>query len=602
MDAALLVGKPNCGKTLLFNKLTGLSQKVANFPGVTVEIKRGSFDNIELVDFPGTYSLSALTIDEKVAVDQFSVALANQKVKVVVCILDATRLERSLVFALQAREMALKSGKHIIFALNMMDEIKLNNLEIDVKSLAIDLKVEVIAVSAKSGEGVETLKNKIKDLSILELLHAAEFVPPSNYIDEARALYKKYGPDAKIFFKGQNRFDKFFLSSWLGGPLFLMIMLVLFQSIFTWSEPLMGLTEDAVAWLSSLVTMNLNDGILKDFLNDAIFGGLGSFVVFVPQIVVLTFIIGILEDSGYLARAALICHRPLSFFGLSGRSFIPFLSGHACAIPAIMAARTIESPRKRLITILTIPLTVCSARLPVYALLTTVLIADEKILGGLVGYRGIAFFGLYLFGLICALIVSSFLNKFMTKKEKDTPFIIELPPYRMPGLKPLLYKASNAGWAFLTRAGLVIFTVTVIIWILGYFPQNDQGLAGSYLGSMGHFIEPLFSPLGLDWKYGVAIITSFAAREVFVGTLGTMFGMEGADENIDGLAAQVSASGLTLASGFALLVFYAIALQCVATVAVIQKETGSKTKAWGIFAAYFVLAYGLGFVTYSILA
>jgi len=351
--------------------------------------------------------------------------------------------------------------------------------------------------------------------------------------------------------------------------------------------------ENLIGLTATFVTDLTGPGMLADFLNDAIFGGLGSFLVFVPQIMVLTLIIGMLEDSGYLARAALICHRPLSYFGLSGRSFIPFLSAHACAIPAIMAARTIESPRKRLITMLTIPLMSCSARLPVYALLVAVLIPDTTYLGGLINLQGTAFFGLYFFGILTALMVSLVLSgsKLNDDEKSDMPFILELPTYRLPHWKPLIHRVMSSAKQFVYRAGPIIFMVSLAIWLLGYFPTGSGGLQNSYLGIIGHWIEPLFTPLGLDWRYGVAILMSFLAREVFVGALGTLFGIDGADENIAGLAANIQADGLTFGAGMGILLFYVVALQCVATVATLKAETGSTKLITALVIGYGVLAY-----------
>ncbi|MCJ8275656.1 MAG: hypothetical protein MJK18_02350, partial [Bdellovibrionales bacterium] len=268
-----------------------------------------------------------------------------------------------------------------------------------------------------------------------------------------------------------------------------------------------------------------------------------------------------LEDSGYLARAAMICHRPLKFFGLSGKSFIPMLPGHACAIPAIYAARTVESPRRRFITILTVPLMGCSARLPVYALLIAAFIPSTTILGGLIGLQGLVFFSLYLLGILTALVVSLVISKTSMTQQSDSPFILELPPYRIPNLRPLISRSLQSSWQFVSKAGSIIFTVTLVVWVLGYFPNGSGQLDSSWLAYLGRAIEPALQPIGLDWKYGVAVLTSFLAREVFVGTLGTMFGIEGADENMGGLIESLQDSPLTLASGVALLVFYAIALQ-----------------------------------------
>ncbi|TDJ09385.1 MAG: ferrous iron transporter B [Deltaproteobacteria bacterium] len=600
MDNVLLIGKPNSGKSLLFNQLTGLKQKVANFPGVTVEIKSGSFDNIGLIDFPGIYSLTPLTKDEEIALEKFREAIEKNDVSGVVCILDATRLERSLVIGLQTLNYAKENNVPVIFALNMMDEIQANKSSIDVNSLSRELEVEVVPISAKKKVGLDILKSEIKNM----LKSPNDYLPGNvwkgnDVLVKSRELNQTYGPKTDVILKKQNFLDKIFLNNFWGGIMFALIMIFLFQAIFTWATPLMDLVELTLAWMGQVTSSVLPDGVFKDFINEAIFGGVGSFLVFVPQIFILTFIIGILEDSGYMARASIICHKPLSFFGLSGRSFIPYLTGHACAIPAIFAARTIESPKKRLITILTIPLMACSARLPVYALLIAVLIPNKTFFGGVFGYRGLAFFLLYFFGLAVALIVSGLLSKTI-KSEADTPYIVELPPYRMPTLIPLVRKSISAAWAFFSKAGPIIFMVTLVVWVLGYFPNGSGNLENSWLSHIGQFLEPIFKPLGLDWKYGVAILASFLAREVFVGTLGTFYGIEGADENIGGLSESIQADGLLPASGFALLVFYAIALQCVSTLAVLKRESGNKMFPIWVFVGYTTLAYVLAFLTYNI--
>ncbi len=595
MERIVLVGKPNCGKSLLFNQLTGLRQKVANFPGVTVELKTGQFNQFEVVDFPGTYSLHSLSKDEEIAVEKLNLAVDDHETKLVVCVLDAARLERSLVFALQVQALARRNNKAVVFVLNMIDEVERYGLQIDADALQAELGAPVYALSAKTLQGVSEFKNALPELVAQTTVPDAltiQLGEQTKFIERARQLNAAYGIRSDVVLKNQNRIDRFLLNNVLGGVAFLGIMFFLFQSIFTWAQPLMDGTEAAIGWIASTVTGWLGAGMAADFLNDAIFGGVGAFLVFVPQIMVLTLIIGILEDSGYLARAALICHKPLSLFGLSGRSFIPYLSGHACAIPAIMAARTIESPRKRLITMLTIPLMSCSARLPVYALLVAVLIPSDATFLGVFDLQGAAFFGLYFFGIVMALVVSTLMNLFTRKRHelKDMPFILELPSYRLPHWKPLLQRVLNSGVQFIKRAAPVIFIVSLCLWTLGYFPQG-AGLEHSLLGKIGHFIEPIFEPLGLDWRYGVAIMMSFLAREVFVGALGTMFGMSGAEENIAGLAAQIQADGLSLGAGIGLLLFYVVALQCVATVAMLRAETGKSRIAWGLYVGYGVLAY-----------
>jgi ferrous iron transport protein B len=600
MKKILLVGKPNCGKSLLFNQLTGLRQKVANYPGVTVEIKTGRMAEYEIIDFPGTYSLNTLSIDEKVAVEQLTSRVKDEETELVVCVLDATRLERSLVFALQAQQLAIKENKQIVFVLNFIDEVKRFGHNIDLDGLSKELGAPVYALSARSLDGIAEFKDALLTAEYKNFPVQAPRAPletTKQFVDFSRSLAKTYAMNKDVVLRNQNKVDTFLLNSFLGGFAFLAIMFVLFQSIFTWATPLMDGVETIIAGFAGFVTQFTGEGVVTDFLNDAIFGGVGSFLVFVPQIMVLTFVIGLLEDSGYLARAALICHKPLSYFGLSGRSFIPYLSGHACAIPAIMAARTIESPRKRLITMLTIPLMSCSARLPVYALLVSVFIPSDQYFLGFFNMQGLTFFGLYMFGIVTALIISALLShsKATEQEQSEMPFIIELPSYRLPHWKPLYHRVINSGQQFIKRAAPVIFMVAVGIWVLGYFPLNAS-LEDSWLGSIGHFIEPVFAPLGLDWRYGIAILMSFLAREVFVGALGTLYGMEGADENIAGLAQNIMNDGLPLGTGIGLLLFYVVALQCVATVATLKAETGNAKLSWGLYAAYGILAYILAFL------
>ncbi|MBU2979957.1 ferrous iron transporter B [Alteromonas sp. C1M14] len=596
MQRILMVGKPNAGKTLLFNQLTGLRQKVANYPGVTVEVKHGRCQNYNLVDLPGTYTLNGLSRDEEIAVKEITNAIAKDDTALVVCLLDATRLERSLVLGLQIQQLAKAHNKAMIFALNFIDEVRRIGEDIDTQRLSDALGSPVFALSARTLDGL----HEFKQAMLSAAAEPSKNVPKTS-LDanekaslRSRELATSYGIGTDIVLTNQNKIDRFLLNSVVGSVFFLAMMFVLFQSVFTLATPLMDGVENGIAELATGITSLLPAGIVSDFLNDAIFGGLGSFLVFVPQIMVLTFVIGLLEDSGYLARAALVCHRPLSFFGLSGRSFIPYLSGHACAIPAIMAARTIESPRKRLITMMTIPLMSCSARLPVYALLVAVLIPREGTFLGVFDLQGAAFFGLFFFGIVMALVVSQLLTRFLPAdlEESDMPFILELPTYRLPHWKPLFNRVINSGVQFIRRAAPVIFMVSVGIWVLGYFPL-ESNLQNSWLGQIGHFIEPVFAPMGLDWRYGVAILMSFLAREVFVGALGTLFGMDDAEDNVAGLSERIQADGLSVASGLGLVLFYVVALQCVATVAMLKGETGSKKLAWGLYAGYGILAYSI---------
>jgi ferrous iron transport protein B len=593
MQRILMVGKPNCGKSLLFNQLTGLRQKVANYPGITVEITRGKCDKFELVDLPGAYSLNGLTRDEVIAVDEIKRSVAGDDTSMVLVVLDATRLAQSLVMGLQVQRLAFEHNKPVMFALNFIDEVKRVGETIDTDGLSKALGSPVLALSARSLDGLHEFKQSLLDMAgEPERYDTTNGTPHAEAAERSQELARDFGIQHDIVLKNQNRIDNFMLNNWTGGIIFIAVMFVLFQSIFTLATPLMDGVESFIETLAGGVGAVTAEGVVHDFINDAIFGGFGSFLVFVPQIMVLTLIIGLLEDSGYLARAALMCHRPLSFFGLSGRSFIPYLSGHACAIPAIMAARTIESPHKRLITMLTIPLMSCSARLPVYALLVAVLVPANETFLGIFNMQGAAFFGLYFFGIFMALVVSQILNRFLPRdlEKTDMPFILELPTYRLPHWKPLFQRVLNSGIMFIKRAGPIIFMVSVGIWLLGYFPLNST-LQDSWLGQIGHFIEPVFTPMGLDWRYGVAILMSFLAREVFVGALGTLFGLEGADEDVAGLAERVQADGMTTEAGLGLMLFYVVALQCVATVAMLKGESGSSKLSWGLYVAYGLLAY-----------
>ncbi|MFC3202628.1 ferrous iron transporter B [Alteromonas oceani] len=593
MQRILMVGKPNCGKSLLFNQLTGLRQKVANYPGITVEITRGKCDKFELVDLPGAYSLNGLTRDEVIAVDEIKRSVADDDTSMVLVVLDATRLAQSLVMGLQVQRLAFEHNKPVMFALNFIDEVKRVGETIDTDGLSKALGSPVLALSARSLDGLHEFKQSLLGMAgEPERYATTNGTPHAEAAERSQELARDFGIQHDIVLKNQNRIDNFMLNNWTGGLIFIAVMFVLFQSIFTLATPLMDGVESFIETLAGGVGAVTTEGVVHDFINDAIFGGFGSFLVFVPQIMVLTLIIGLLEDSGYLARAALMCHRPLSFFGLSGRSFIPYLSGHACAIPAIMAARTIESPHKRLITMLTIPLMSCSARLPVYALLVAVLVPANETFLGIFNMQGAAFFGLYFFGIFMALVVSQILNRFLPRdlEKTDMPFILELPTYRLPHWKPLFQRVLNSGIMFIKRAGPIIFMVSVGIWILGYFPLNST-LQDSWLGQIGHFIEPIFTPMGLDWRYGVAILMSFLAREVFVGALGTLFGLEGADEDVAGLAERVQADGMTTEAGLGLMLFYVVALQCVATVAMLKGESGSSKLSWGLYVAYGLLAY-----------
>ena len=601
-----MVGSPNSGKSSLFNRLTGLSQRVANYPGITVDVASGpmvSLPDTELVDFPGTYSLEPISGEEAIAVSFLNEALADNKVSHVLCVADATRLEKCMHFILQVIRECQHHQKPVTVLANMSDVIRDNQLEFDAAGLATALGVPVISVSARESSGFETLIDGLRETAAPQATVSRNWRETPNEIlrGSAQQLAEKFSPKGDVLIHSQLRLDRFFLSSALGGVAFFFIMFLFFQSIFTWSAPVMDAVESLVSDLGQVVVPLIPNTMMADFVADALFGGVGAFLVFVPQIFVLTLVIGIMEDSGYLARAALICHRPLRVFGLTGKSFIPLLSGVACAIPAIYAARSVDSPRQRMMTYLAIPLMPCSARLPVYALLIATFIPSDTVLLGLVGWQGLALFAIYFFGMFVALMVTGFVSKASKSQQAEQPFVLELPPYRLPTAKPLLRNAWNRCQQFVTQAGKIILAVTMLVWVLGYFPNGGVDLGQSWLGTLGHFVEPVFSPLGLDWRYGIAILTSFLAREVFVGTLGTIFGIEGSEENMLPLVDHIQASGLPLGSGIALLVFFAVALQCVSTVAILARE-GSTRLALSMLASYLVGAYLLSLLVFQLVS
>ena len=601
MKNILLVGAPNSGKSALFNQLTGLSHKVANYPGITVDVGTGALRadaRLTVWDFPGTYSLTAVSGEEQVAIDTLRTALKSEEQAVVAMVCDATRLEKSATYCLQVARECAQAQKPFLVLLNMMDVIESDGLDMDVQGLSKALGVPVFPVSARTGKGLSEVEAVL--VSSTPEISTWGDTPDALISGTATQIAERFAPKGDLLVRRQAKLDNWLLGTLSGGVAFVMIMTLFFQAIFTWAAPLMDGVESIVIAIGSWASSVLPDGALADFVNDAIFGGLGAFLVFAPLVFILTMIVGALEDSGYLARAALICHRPLSFFGLSGKSFVPLLSGVACAIPAIYAARTMSSRQERLLTYVAIPLMPCSARLPVYALLIAILIPDETVLGGIIGWQGLAMSGIYFFGIMTALIVAAVVSRMGDTATSSQAFILELPAYRMPALKPIVSKSLDRVVHFIRKAGSVIFAVTVVVWFLGYFPNGGEDLSSSWLAALGRLIEPVFSPLGLDWRYGVAIIASFLAREVFVGTLGTIFGIESADEDPASLADQIADSGLTAASGVALVVFFTIALQCVSTVALLAREAKSARFAVQLLLGYLVLAWLVAWLVYSV--
>ena len=572
-----LVGPPNCGKSTLFNRLTGLRQKTANFPGVTVERHHGSVRlssgrELEILDLPGTYSLTPRSEDERITDDLLRGRMPQVCVPdAILLVLDSTNLGRNLVMA--APMLALE--KPILVVLNMADELKRRGGEVDPAALSERLGAPVVLVSAAKGEGLEGvhrfLESTFKAPAPVKLPVLQS--PPScrQWAGQVAAESAYRPPVAPVW---TRRLDGVVLHTWFGPLVFLGVVVAVFQTIFYAAIPFM----DGVEWLVTVsgegIRAFMPDSTLKDLLLEGIWGGVGSVLVFLPQILFLFLFIGILEDSGYLARAALIADRTMAKVGLQGKSFIPLLSAYACAVPAIMATRTIENKRDRLATILVAPFMTCAARLPVYTLVIAAFLPNRPLLGPFLGPRAAALLSLYVLGFAAALVTARILKSTILKSDR-TPFVLELPPYRWPTLESIGLRLLDRSKVFLRRAGTVILGVSVALWILASLPVVDGAaphIQDSLVGTMGRTIEPVIEPLGFDWKIGVGLVSSLAAREVIVGTLGTLNGIDG-DEGSLGLQ-EALRHDLTLGGAVALLVFFAFAMQCMSTVAMVRRETG----------------------------
>jgi ferrous iron transport protein B len=598
-----LVGPPNCGKSTLFNRLTGLRQKTANFPGVTVERHHGTVRlsggrELELLDLPGTYSLVPRSEDERITDDLLRGKMPEVCVPdAVLLILDATNLGRHLVLA--APMLALE--KPILVVLNMADELRRRGGEVDTGSLAESLGAPVVLVSAARGEGMggifEFLESTFRAPDPVELPVLQS--PPScrQWAGRVAAESAYRPPVAPVW---TQRLDGVFLHRWLGPLIFLGVVVAVFQTIFYAAIPFMDGVETLITLSGSWIQSTLPQSPVKDLLLEGVWGGVGSVLVFLPQILFLFLFIGILEDSGYLARAAVIADRSMAKVGLQGKSFIPLLSAYACAVPAVMATRTIENQRDRLATILIAPFMTCAARLPVYILVIAAFLESRPLLGPFLGSRAAALLSLYVLGFLAALVTARVLKSTILKSDQ-TPFVMELPPYRWPTLKSLGLRLLDRSKIFLRRAGTVILSVSVALWVLAHLPLSEgrsPEIGESLAGTLGRTIEPVIEPLGFDWKIGVGLVTSLAAREVIVGTLGTLHGIEG-DESSEGLQAALR-QDLTPGGAVALLVFFAFAMQCMSTVAMVRRETGGWKVPIFQFAFMGLLAYVGAFIANNV--
>ncbi|GAA4275182.1 ferrous iron transport protein B [Aquimarina gracilis] len=689
-----LIGNPNTGKTSVFNLLTGLNQQVGNYPGITVEKKEGICKlsrgvKAHILDLPGTYSLNASSLDENVVIE----LLLNKKDKdfpdVAIVVSDVENLKRNLLLFTQIKDLEIPT----ILVINMADRMNRKGISLDIPLLEKELNTKIALVSARKKEGIDELKKLIESYALLPkapCLDALSFAP--DYFERLQkafpnqSLYKLWlvitqdvnfrkidkqdldiTPDFKIkseselkrlqqketikryqfinnvlkkgHFIDENaatgmraRFDRVLTHKFWGYFIFFAILLLIFQTIYDWSSYPMDLIDEGFAWLSEAAKSTLPAGPFVDLITEGIIPGLGGIVIFIPQIAFLFFFISILEESGYMSRVVFLMDRVMRRFGLSGKSVVPLVSGTACAIPAVMATRNIESWKERLITILVVPFTTCSARLPVYLIIIALVIPDEKI-GWIFGYQSLTLMFLYFLGFGAAVGSAWLLNKLLKIKSRSY-FVIEMPGYKVPLFKNVIINVIERTKAFVFGAGKIILAISIILWVLASFGPNDKfdnaeeiinkafsnlseeekenkiasyKLEHSFIGYAGKAIEPVVAPLGYDWKIGIGIISSFAAREVFVGTLATIYSVGSDEEETikNRMAAEINPKTggplFNFASGISLLLFYAFAMQCMSTLAIVKRETNGWK--WPMTQLVFMslLAYSVALIVYQIL-
>ena len=603
-----LVGNPNCGKTSLFNHLTGTRQKVANYAGVTVERKVGHFQlpsgkAVRVLDLPGTYSLQATSPDEEITRDvcQGKIAEEGQQ-DAFLCVVDATNLKLHLGLVLEIIEL----GRPILVVLNMMDEARRRGIQINTQKLSERLGVPVVETVAVRNSGIENL---------LHALDQEKYAVPHT---ELSGLTGEHHQKIQVIFKDVVHFvdqedkrtdflDKIFLHPVLGLLSLALMMFIVFQAVFAWAAPFMDGIESFFGWLGTTLGAYISQPLLHSLVLDGIIAGAGGVVVFLPQILILYFFILVLEESGYLPRAAFLLDKLMFKAGLSGRAFIPLLSSFACAVPGIMATRSISDPRDRFTTIMVAPLMTCSARLPVYALLIAAFIPSQMV-WGIFNLQGLVLFGLYMSGIVSALCVS-IVMKFLQKDKSQHALLLELPSYRIPDLKSVGIGLLDRAKIFLKRVGGIIFALSILLWFLCTFPQAPEGATQpaidySFAGMLGHLIQPIFAPIGFNWQICIALIPAMAAREVVVAALGTVYALSGADDDAvaQGLSHLISmdGTGWSLATGLSLLVWFIYAPHCLATLATVRRETGSWKHVAVMTTYLFGLAYLMSFFTYQI--
>ena len=672
-----LVGNPNCGKTAIFNLLTGLNQKVSNYPGITVEKKVGTVytqgeKTFNLLDFPGTYSLSAESFDEQIVSDQvLSWAKGENPPAVIVSVVDASNLSRNLYLTTQLLDLDIPT----IVVLNMMDQLK-DSSQIEIQKLKKELGVSaVVPISAKMNWGLDALKSAIQKslVNLAQTNHQSQWIN-QDISDQIKLLIEPHFSSSKfaaahalrrisrneslngedshieairnsILELGYNtdtleatlrykwidgilpfvqpkirtkiqketpseRWDKILTHPWMGPAIFMAILYFIFQSIFTWASTPMDWIQAGIDNISIFVLSNMSPGMLRDILVEGIIGGVGAIVIFLPQILILSFFLTVLEDTGYMARVAFMLDKSMTKMGLHGKSILPLMSAYACAIPGIMSTRTIDSWKERLVTILILPLMSCSARLPVYTLLISAFIPPVTV-GGYFNLQGLTLVVMYFLGTVTALILAKIFSRFI-KEKSSSSFVMELPPYRVPITRSVIRQVFIRGKLFLVNAGKIIMAISILLWFLASFPKVDSSLTDvnpihhSYAGKIGHAMEPVIRPLGFDWKIGIGLLTSFAAREVMVSTMATIYNVEDrGDETVNLREAmrndvdeKTGVPVYTPLIALALMVFYVFAAQCMATFAIVRQETNSWK--WPLFMiAYLtILAYAGAFIVY----
>ncbi|MBK0393045.1 ferrous iron transporter B [Ramlibacter algicola] len=603
---AALVGNPNAGKTALFNRLTGSSQKVANYAGVTIERKEGrlalaSGKTVRVLDLPGTYSLHPRSPDERITCDVLlGTAQGEKRPDLVVCVLDATNLRRSLRLVLGVQRMGLPC----VVALNMADLAAQRGLRIDAQALSRELGVPVVTTVAVEGNGDAALRDLLERPEVWT--QAAAPVARNDDVPDhevVRGILERLGLDTAAPHLASDRIDRVVLHPVLGPVLLAVLLFLVFQAVFAWAEVPKGVIEGAAGWISDGITAALPDGLLRSFLVDGLVAGVGGVLVFLPQILILFFFILVLEESGYLPRAAFLLDRLMGGVGLSGRSFIPLLSSFACAIPGIMATRTISNPRDRLVTIMIAPMMTCSARLPVYALLIGAFIPHRDIGAG-IELQGLVLFVLYVAGIVGSLAVAWILKR-TTAKGLPRPLMMELPTYHWPHWRNVALGLWQRAVIFLRRVGGIILVLTIALWVLATFPgapadATRPAIEYSFAGMLGKGLAVLLAPIGFNWQISIALVPGLAAREVAVSSLGTVYALSGVKDNAAQALGPIIAQSWSLATALSLLAWYVFAPQCLSTLATVKRETGGWKWALVMAGYLFALAYVASFATYRI--